>query len=112
MSGEHEQRSEDELQRTACRPRVEQCAGQTAGGAREAEAPTTVQSTSRRNRQKRIDVPMRGEGTRRQPRAWCPHRSDGRRQQTADAEACDRRDGAAEKSGTQYQELKHWKIGR
>ena len=43
-AGEHEQRSEDDLERAACRPRVQQRAGQSACGARDAEALTTVQS--------------------------------------------------------------------
>ena len=54
----HKQRSEDDLERATCRPRVQQGALNPPAALVKPKLRTIVQSTSRRNRQKRIDVPM------------------------------------------------------
>ena len=106
-TGEHEQRSEDELEHTACRPRVEQRAGQAACGAREAEAlyDRPVDLMAKPPEANRCADRV-GDGYCGNGKLGARRGRDGWRQHAADAESGDRRDRAAKKL-TKHEELKH-----
>ena len=112
-AGQHEQRSEDDLEGAVRRPRVQERAGQSACSARDAEAaydlPIDIVTESPEAYRRADDV-WNGDGGNGKLRA-CRDRN-GRCQQAADAEARDGCDRTATGSGEDDEDVEQISVWR